>query len=91
MGDSKINDGGPAFPYSALEPDPVRQQLVGSIYADNQGMTLRQYYAAQALMGFITADRKPPVRPEYEGLTEAEALADQCFFMADAMIKRGGR
>ncbi len=42
-------DGGPAFPYSALEPDEKTRQLVGSIYADNQGMSLRDYFAAQAL------------------------------------------
>lgn len=42
------DDGGPAFPYSALEPDPETRQLVGSIYADSRGMTLRDYLMAHA-------------------------------------------
>lgn len=43
------DDGGPAFPFSALCPGGP------TVYKDNEGMTLRDYFAGQALTG-ITAN-----------------------------------
>lgn len=49
MGTTTKPDGGSAFPYSALIPDQETRQMVGTIYADSHGMTLRDYFAAKAL------------------------------------------
>lgn len=71
---SEIKDGGPAFPYSALEPTE-RRGLVGTMYADNQGMSLRDWFAGMAIMG--KADR--------QGL-HPEQIKD-AYAIADAMLK----
>jgi len=67
-------DGGPAFPYSALEPDPETRSLVGSIYADSRGMTLRDYFA-----GVAVATNRAPGRT-------ARELAEWAYECADAML-----
>lgn len=72
------HDGGPAFPYSALEPDPETRQLVGSIYADSHGMSLRDYFAAKALAAMVTNS---------ETLGTAAQLAPIAYRYADAMLK----
>lgn len=47
-----LDDGGPAFPYSALTPrDDVGPGLHYSLYKDNEGMTLRDYFAGQIAIG----------------------------------------
>jgi hypothetical protein len=74
---STINDGGPAFPRHALKitfPD-------GSVVPHDPGMTLRQYYAGQALAGLLA---------KY-GLGEAdpESMAADAYAYADAMLRAG--
>ena len=44
------NDGGNAFPYSALRPDGFT-----TMYADSEGMSLRDYFAAKAMQGALAA------------------------------------
>jgi hypothetical protein len=61
----KPNDGGPAFPVD------------GSFHPD-KGMTLRDWFAGQALVGIIK--EMPTSRPS------AENLAREMYEMADAMI-----
>ena len=39
--------GGPAFPFSSLEPEGP------AVYKDNEGMTLLDYFAGQALSGLL--------------------------------------
>jgi hypothetical protein len=76
-------DGGPAFPYSALQPDEKTRQLVGTIYADNVGMTLRDYFAAKAMQG-ICAGRDEAgelIRHGYYW------IASEAYTIADAMLK----
>jgi hypothetical protein len=46
---NQINDGGPAF------PSPPSQHSNG-FYSTGNGMTLRDYFAAAALQGFIAYD-----------------------------------
>jgi len=55
--------GGPAFP-------------TGTAY---QGMTLRDYFAAQALQGVLAADT--------EELLSVDAIASVAYRIADAMLK----
>lgn len=62
---SNTNTGGPAF------PSPTDGML------DNEGMTLRDYFAAKAMQGFIAAGR-------FQG--HASCAADS-YAMADAMLK----
>ena len=70
-----INDGGPAF------PRPATKGSSGSIIRESQnGMTLRDYFAGQALAGF---------RPNYTTskfkLTEI-SVAVYAYKFADAML-----
>jgi hypothetical protein len=60
-------NGGSAFPYSALSPEGP------AVYKDCEGMTLRDYFAAKALVGLDVADE--------------ERAAKWCYQIADAMLK----
>ena len=64
---STINNGGPAFPLK--EP----------MSSDSEGMTLRDYFAAKALQGWISNPG-----PSDETLDE---VAQWSYRVADAMIK----
>lgn len=63
-----VNDGGPAFPC------PTDNE-----YGRDFGMSLRDYFAAQAMIGEIGAI----------GLEESDEdeIAARCYTMADAMLK----
>jgi hypothetical protein len=63
------DNGGPAFPV-AFTTTPL------------QGMTLRDYFAAKAMAGFLASDADAP---SYDTLA---AFAYQC---ADAMIAEGAK
>ena len=65
-------DGGPAFPYSALSPEGVE------VYKDSDGMTLRDYFAAKAMQGFMSRSLIP-------GFDE-EMIALKAYEIADAML-----
>ena len=68
------NDGGPAFPYSALSPGGPQ------MYADCEGMSLRDWFAGQALAGMLS---DPNVcGPSF--IANSARLAYEC---ADAMLK----
>ena len=49
---SSTNTGGPAFPYSALQPGGP------TMYADSEGMTLRDYFAAKAMQALIAHEER---------------------------------
>ena len=66
---SKVDDGGPAFPV----PNDANTN-------GQEGMTLRDWFAGQALAGFMTI---PDDRPNPDYLDDAELM----YAMADAMIK----
>jgi hypothetical protein len=65
------DDGGPAFPST------------GNIFANNGGMTKREWYAGQALAGLRSLQRDGKIMP-------SEEAAEKAFADADAMIKAGG-
>jgi len=86
-------DGGPAFP---LKRDPVARQIGGSTlmadgfvwtkYEDRDvlGMSLRDYFAAQALAAF----RREHKDEQYHGDSGNSLLiAQKCYVMADAMLR----
>lgn len=65
---SKINTGGPAFPTAADNGHAINQD----------GMTLRDYFAAKAMQGDFNAGVSD---------NEFEAVAKRAYKAADAMLK----
>jgi hypothetical protein len=61
----KINDGGMAF--------PSKIQEAGCFPQFNRGMTLRQYYAGQAIVGIVAKGISPQVAA-IEALKFSDAL-----------------
>ncbi len=68
-----VKDGGPAFPHQ-------RQMVNADTYAEitQGGMTIRDYFAGQALAG-LSLTLNNHADPEY--------IAKLCFSAADAMLK----
>jgi hypothetical protein len=82
--DETTGDGGPAFPVTRYEPD------WGCDITRSAGMSLRDWFAGQALAGLSTDD----MWTDYCGDRFAY-LADTSYRMADAMLaartKGGGQ
>ena len=75
------NNGGPAFPATNWSKD-------GDFLGDNQGMTLRDYFAAKAMQAGLTTATLPGLdkgNPEVVALVESAAVA--FYRIADAMLK----
>lgn len=70
-------DGGPAFPL-----ENPRQLEDGALFKQFPGMSLREYFAGQALVGFLAAH----AGPEDIGIPAAEHTARRAYEFADAMI-----
>jgi hypothetical protein len=82
---NKPNDGGPAFPVP-VPFDPMHgvsadcgNYLIGSGLG---GMSLRDWFAGQALVGIGSADVRSESRPDYS------LWAHNAYRLADAMIKK---
>ena len=74
----QINDGGPAFPV----PDTYHPN--GQVEYGKPGMTLRDWFAGQALVGLLSG-------PAEEGAPTPDRKAVVAYQIADAMLKaRGG-
>lgn len=70
-----INDGGNAFPaFGVVEENGV------PIYFRQQGMSFRDYFAGQALIGMLSNNITHVPIP-------ADLLARGCYQYADAMLK----
>ena len=74
MNNNRKKDGGPAFP---LTPEMMS---IGQCSDDVQGMSLRDWFAGQALSG-ITSD------PEWQPAQYGKAVAKFCYELADAMLE----
>lgn len=73
---SAQNDGGPAFPQHVWTTNPEVLERM----KNQGGMTLRDWFAGQALVGLIACeDSKPQTVQEY---------AEFSFMIADTMLKR---
>lgn len=71
----RIEDGGAAFPFAFRDAEghPLEHRAIG--------MTLRDYFAGQALAGLLASNAR------YGGKTDnREALAADAYASADAMI-----
>lgn len=73
MADSKFDDGGPAFSGGLFEP-----QHGGSNDREpwNAGMSMRQYYAGQALVGLLSNDQMTAIHTVQEMSLVAISAAD---------------
>jgi len=69
-------DGGSAFPHNEMTS-------TGEIYHDHLGMSLRDYFAGQALAGMMA-------NKHALNWTISEVAAD-CYFHADAMLEYRAR
>jgi len=78
---TKPNDGGPAFPIQAVctaDGNPVESM--------QPGMSLRDYFAAQALIGVMASYNSSGYDPKHPNIVPQ--VAEISFMLADAMIKR---
>jgi len=71
------NTGGPAFP-------EIGNIAHNSDWQNESGMTLRDWFAGQALLGILA---NPTVRQADKSMSGEEALARTAYAVADAMIK----
>lgn len=69
-----IDDGGPAFPTNAVTDGFGRLEKL-----PHPGMSLRVYFAGQALVGILS-------HPQWDGTRDG--LAEGCLKCADALIAR---
>jgi hypothetical protein len=69
---NNTNTGGPAFPQSSVE------QLASKFNV--QGMTLRDYFAAKAMQGYLGS-------PEWLREVSPQGTAEAAYRVADAMLK----
>ena len=69
-------DGGPAFP-----------RLMGNMYGIEAegGLSIRDYFAGQALMGLLAGALRPHVEGK-DASTDRSAWAESAYLYADAML-----
>jgi hypothetical protein len=87
MSNATHNDGGPAFPrhYGTMSCGEKKEQL----WSD--GMTLRDYFAGRALVGWLSGPCAGDVMDDYLGDEKAfsehlAAVSQNCYQYADAML-----
>lgn len=83
MSDQKKTDGGPAF--------PIYGKLNEWGYAEQPGMTLRDYFAAKAMAALVLATEQKylsdPIKHEACRASEdSEYVAQDAYAIADAML-----
>jgi hypothetical protein len=90
-------DGGPAFPRPAFDA-PTGEPTSALSHDEQDGMSLREWFAGQAVAGLLAGDLLKPHAnhsglPFGPALVDAETVAVLAFGIADAMIaarKKGG-
>ncbi len=70
---SAIKDGGPAFPQN-----PEARCSTQYVRDHDEGMTLRDWFAGQALVGLLAGQLKTD---------EVKVIVDDAFIVADEMLK----
>jgi hypothetical protein len=81
---TKPNDGGPAYPVET-------QDINGGLPFINYGMTIRDYFAAAALQGWLSGPCQGDILDDYldddRSFAEHQAIvAQSCYGYADAML-----
>lgn len=64
-------------------PIPADNFAGGELFQSTPGMTLRQWYAGQAMKGYLASDKNNA----YPTDLQRERLVKESFLMADEMIK----
>lgn len=86
MSNSKINDGGAAFP---VTQSPVMNNGESAVYPE-AGMSLRDYFAAKAMQGLLANSGGPIQANGMSGWGTTNCnekdIAGYAYFIADAMI-----
>ena len=77
-----IKDGGPAFPHNDWN-----EELASEV--TRPGMSLRDYFAATALQGWLASYGPDSRHPDDVG--HSTTVARQAYAMADAMIAERGK
>jgi len=77
-------NGGPAFPYSGVHKGEKVNHII-----DSHGMTLRDYFAAKAMHGYISTAAAPCIVGGLDGAEDE--LANGAYKMADAMLRARGQ
>lgn len=77
---SKINDGGPAFPRVQQFVDTF-----GHMKQINDGMTLRDWFAGQALIGLMSYPGDE-TSGNWHNNSSSQGVATRCYDLADAML-----
>ena len=78
------NDGGPAFPWQYMDRDSMGREVTRE---QGAGMTLRDYFAAAALQGYLAG--RNSCRHENPSNHQALIAAEYCYRYADAMLAAG--
>jgi hypothetical protein len=79
----EIKNGGPAFPTKHPAQDP----RASGFYTED-GMTLRDYFAAKAMQSFISASQSGTAfGVSADGLQNCANVAIVSYTMADAMLR----
>jgi hypothetical protein len=74
------NDGGPAFPWRHMDCDSMGQEVTRE---QGEGMTVRDYFAAAALTGFLAGRNINALDASFY---TAKKAAESCYGYADAML-----
>jgi len=82
---SARNDGGPAFPREDYQTNGAPKDQ--PFYLGQEGMSLRDYFAAQALNGDIAGNWRDNNYKPQGGLSIIENVARAAYQFADAMLK----
>jgi hypothetical protein len=87
---SNINDGGPAFPTARVTINGVDTQ--DGLECFGAGLSLRDYFAAKAVQGWLANSTATPVEAGIEGEDAspqdmADVAAAFAYMVADAMLK----
>lgn len=83
MADNDTYTGGPAYPVRHAEENVHTGQVTFHQYAA-PGMTLRDYFAGQALAGYLATYGDHP-HPAQKG--KCDVVAADAYAMADAMLR----
>ena len=83
---TKIDDGGPAFPV------PIAAHASGdTVPAFDWGMSLRDWFAGQALVGLMAATAHPESGGPSHSYGGNDGLARTAYALADAMLAAKAR
>lgn len=76
---STQNDGGPAFPQTIAFNPNGEAVTAGMYFTEGPGMTLRDYFAAKAMLGYCSC-------ASTVDSWSVETTAEQAYRIADAML-----